>query len=462
MTRLLGGGPVAVVSPATGEVIGAVPATSDAQLTAAVDAAEGAFRSTWARDSRSRAHVLHAWADQVEAHRSELARLLVLETGKLAAEADFEIRASIEALRYNAGMAAFVDGRAGILPDGSAAHLERQPVGVTAFITPWNWPVLLLVRDLAPALAAGVTAVIKPADPTPFTTREVVSLAGSAGMPKGVLNVVHGGADVGRALVEHPGVRAIAFTGSTNVGKDVMRAAAGTMRRVLLELGGKGSNLVFADADVASVIPTLLRTAFITAGQMCMATTRILVHRTRYDDVLDALVERVRAMRVGDPFDDASEMGPLISQKHRESVSGYVAMARASARVITGGDMLDITPGAYLSPAVVTDVRADSPVVQHEIFGPVVTVEPFDDDADAIRLANAVPFGLVAGVWTRDVHRAWATARALDVGTVWVNGYMRSFPEMPSGGFKESGLGRTRGVEGIEQFTELKHINWAS
>ena len=455
--------PVELRSAATGDVIGPAPSTSPDELDAVVAAAADAFRTTaWVRDARLRATLLMAWADELERNAPELVHLLVTETGKLVAEAEFEIRSSVESLRYNAGMARYVGGRAGPLPDGTTAHLERQPVGVTAFITPWNWPVLLLFRDLAPALAAGVTAVVKPSELTPFSTVRVVELAARAGMPSGIVDVVHGGPDVGRALVEHPQVAAVSFTGSTGVGKEIMRTAAGSLKRTLLELGGKGVSLVFADADVDVAVANFVRTALISAGQMCIATTRILVERPVYAQVRDAVVDRVRSVRVGDPFDPASQMAPLISTQHRDRVVRYVELARETASLATGGEAFGDADGpAFLTPAVVSDVDAGSPLVQDEIFGPVVTVEPFEDAEHGVRLANAVPFGLAAGIWTADVRRAWATARAVDAGSVWVNGYMTSYPEMPSGGFKQSGLGRTRGIEGIEQFTELKHINWA-
>ncbi len=451
-------------SPATGAPMGDAPVSSPADLDRAVAAAATAFRTTaWRRDAKLRSTVLSAWADGLERNADDLVHLLVTETGKLLAEAEFEVRSSVESLRYNAGMARYVGGRAGLLPDGTTAHLERQPVGVTAFIAPWNWPILLLLRDLAPALAAGVTAVVKPSELTPFSSVDVVAIGAAAGIPPGVVEVVQGGADMGRALVEHADVSAVSFTGSTAVGKAIMRAAAGSLKPTLLELGGKGSNIVFADADLDAAIASFVRTAFISSGQMCIATTCVLVERSVFAEVRDALVERVRAIHVGDPFDRRSEMGPMISSAHRDHVAGYVELARSSARVDVGGEPIGDGAGpSYLTPTVVTGVDASSPLVQDEIFGPIVTVEPFDGVDDAVELANAVPFGLAAGIWTADVQRAWYLARAVDAGSVWVNGYMTSYPEMPSGGFKQSGLGRTRGVEGIEQFTELKHINWAS
>jgi acyl-CoA reductase-like NAD-dependent aldehyde dehydrogenase len=441
--------------------MGEAPITSAAELDSAVRQAEAAFRGPWSRDAASRARALGSWADALESECDALVQLLVTETGKLVREAEFEVRSSVDALRYNAGLARYVGGRAGQLSGGTTAHLERQPVGVTAFIAPWNWPVLLLIRDLAPALAAGVTAVIKPAELTPFSTQRILELAVRADVPDGVLNLVHGGAETGQALVEHLRISAVSFTGSTGAGKAIMRTAATTLKRTVLELGGKGCSLVFADANLEAAATNFLRTAFVGAGQVCMATTRILVEAPAFDDVLDAVVEGARQMAVGDPFDPRSDMGPLITSAHRDRVLGHVDHARRTSRGV-GGERLDSDPrGAYMSPAVVTQVAPESRLVQEEVFGPVVTVEAFSTEEEGLWLANGTPYGLAAGVWTQDVDRAWRVARAVDAGSVWVNGYMSSYAEMPSGGFKQSGVGRTRGVEGIEQFTELKHINWA-
>ncbi|SBT46703.1 aldehyde dehydrogenase family protein [Micromonospora narathiwatensis] len=450
------------VDPATLVPLSPVAVTATAELDEAAARADAALRGPWATDGRRRAAVLHGWGEALTAHADELAEALVTETGKTVAEAHQEIRACVDALTYNAGLARHLGGVAGTLPDGTVAHVARQPVGVTAFVVPWNWPMLLLLRDLAPALAAGVTALVKPAPQTTLVTGRVLALGRAAGLPDDVAHLVVGGPEVGRAVVAHPLVRAVAFTGSTGVGTEILRAAGTGMKRTLLELGGKGALVVCADADVPAAVAAAVRAAVVTAGQMCMACTRVLVARPAYRDVLEGLTDGLDHVRVGHPGDPATGMGPLVSPAAGERLARTLADARARHEVHGGQRVhLDGLPGYFVRPAVVSAVTPESPVVQRELFAPVVTVEPFDDEAEAVRLVNATEYGLAASVWTRDVHRAWRIARGIEAGTVWVNGYNHSYPETPSGGFKSSGVGRTRGVAGVEQFTELKHIHFA-
>lgn len=450
------------VDPTSLRPLGDVPATTPKELDALASAADRCVRGSWSTDTRLRQDRLWRWAEVLAERTGELVEALVRETGKNRREAHAEVAGACEALRYNAGMARLVGGRAGTLTDGSQAHLVREPVGVTGFIVPWNWPLLLLMRDLAPALAAGVTALIKPAPQTTRVTLQALELGYEAGLPRDVVAVAVGDVAVGEAVVTHPLVRAVAFTGSTRVGGAIRQAASADMTRTLLELGGKASMLVFDDADVDTAAETAARASVITTGQMCMACTRLLVHRSVFDRVRERVVDTIGSLRVGDPAEERSDVGPLISAA---SVDGFVSameLAQSSATVLVGGKRLtpDGLPGHFVSPAVVTDVDLDSPLVQDDLFAPVLTLEPFDSETQAVRMANATPYGLVGSVWTSDVDRSWRTARALRCGTVWINGYNRSYPEMPSGGYGASGLGRTRGVEGIEQFTELKHVHF--
>ncbi|MGC5628174.1 aldehyde dehydrogenase family protein [Georgenia sp. Z1344] len=432
-----------------------------AEIDEAVAASVAAGRGAWARDHKARAAAMHAWADRIEAERDDLVDQLIRETGKIAAEAGAEVAGSIDSLRFNAGLCRLPLGRAGSLWDGSESHLVREPVGPTVFITPWNWPVLLLLRDIAPAFAAGVTALVKPSPQTFHVTERIVRLGHESGIDRDVLQCLPGGAEVGSALVRHPGTAAVAITGSTGAGQAVLRDAAETMTRPLLELGGKAAMLVLPDGDLDQALALAARNSVTTAGQMCMACTRVLVHEDQIGEVSQRLTELVSGLTVGDPRDPSADLGPLISQAAFEKVESYVDIARRDATVVVGGEQVhpDGAAGYFLSPSLVTDVDPASVLVQDDIFGPVLLLESYRDEASALELVNATPFGLAASVWSRDAGHALAVARGVKAGTVWINGYNRSYAETPSGGYGMSGLGRTRGVEGIEQFTEVKHVH---
>ncbi|MGC5615382.1 aldehyde dehydrogenase family protein [Georgenia sp. Z1491] len=436
---------------------------SDQEIDRVVSASLAAFRGSWPRDHKRRAEVLLGWAERIESEFDSLVDEIVLETGKITAEARTELVGSIDALRFNAGLARLPLGRAGSMSDGSESHLVREPVGPTVFITPWNWPVLLLLRDLAPAFAAGVTAIVKPSPQTHMVTEHIVRLGHESGIEAGVLQVVAGGAVAGSALVRHPGTAAVALTASTAAGQAVLRDSAETMTRPLLELGGKASMLVLPDGDLDQALAAASRAAVTTSGQMCMACTRVLVHEDQLGETADRLGESIGALKVGDPRDPTSDLGPLISEAAFEKVSSYVDLARRDATVRVGGEQVQPagTRGFFMTPSVVTDAEPGSALVQDDIFGPVLSVESYRDEDDAVELVNANSFGLATSVWSRDLGRALSVSRGIRSGTVWINGYNRSYAEAPSGGYRMSGLGRTRGVEGIEQFTELKHVHFS-
>jgi acyl-CoA reductase-like NAD-dependent aldehyde dehydrogenase len=450
-----------IYDKSTGQELDEVPFSPVEDVHRAVAGADRAFAGPWSGDALLRSTVLREWADALEGRTDALIDLLMAECGKVRRECEREVAMSIDALRFNAGIARAITGEAYSLHDGSVGHLTRQPVGASAFIVPWNWPLFLLMRDLAPALAAGVTAVVKPAPQTPLTIRAALELLPEAA-PHDILTLVHGDAEVGQALIEDPRIRAVSFTGSTAVGRHVATTAASRFAKVMLELGGKGASVLFEDADLERAVDTSINNAFITAGQMCMANARILAHRSIAAQVQDMVVDRVRQLTVGHPGDPGSDIAALISDEHAQRVQRYLDLARADGHVLTGGRRIreDGLGGAFMEPAVISGESVNQRIVQEEIFGPVVTVEPFDNDDHAVRLANATPYGLAAALWTERSKRAWRVARELDFGTVWVNRYNRTFSEVPSGGMKESGMGRTRGFEGVHEFMELKHINW--
>ncbi|WP_052664535.1 aldehyde dehydrogenase family protein [Nitriliruptor alkaliphilus] len=455
-----------VTDPGTGEVIDRAVEASVGDVRAAIAAARSAFDDGgWSyTDPARRAEVLRGLAAGLVRDRDEVARLETLDTGKTVAESHADIEDSVAVLRYYAEIGAGEAPGAIALPRPSVTSIvTREPVGVCALICPWNYPLLQLTWKLAPALVAGNTIVAKPSELTPLTTSKLFELLDELDLPAGVANLVLGaGQPVGHELVASPDVDLVSFTGGLVTGKMVMREAAVNVKRVALELGGKNPNIVFADADIDAAVDNALTAAFVHAGQVCSAGARLMVEAPLHDRFVDALVDRAAKIRLGNGFDDATQMGPVISAAHRDKVDGHVQRGVAEgATLALGGRPPDddhLQGGFFYLPTVLVDCDDDLNVVREEIFGPVVTVERFATEDEVVRRANATIYGLAGAVWTADADRARAVARALRLGTVWINDYHPYLPHAEWGGFKQSGSGRELGRLGLEEYCETKHV----
>ena len=446
--------------PATGEELASTALGGRDDVDAAVAAARTALGGDWARAAPTeRSRLLHALADAVRANRRELAELEARNVGKAIASVKAEHAAAVETFRLYASVAGSATGRTGTLGGSLTYYSLKQPVGVCAQIVPWNYPLMLAAWKLAPALAAGCTVVLKPDPRTPLTALRVAELAAEVGVPAGVVNVVPAeGPGAGAHLVSHPGVDKVAFTGSTATGGEIMRLCSRPIKRLTLELGGKSPNIVFADADLDEAVPASVWSIYYSAGQSCEARSRLLVERSAYDEVLARFAEAAGRLRVGDPLDPETQMGSLVDDDHRRRVHGYVERAVGTgAELRLGGEITD-GAGAFYPPTVLAGVDAGSEAAQEEIFGPVVAVTPFEDEADAIRIANGVRYGLMATVWTGDPNRAQRLARRINAGTVGLNMPYTAFPGVAFGGFKQSGFGRELSPVAMEDYLEEKSV----
>jgi betaine-aldehyde dehydrogenase len=450
-----------IIDPASETVIAEITKASEAQVQQSVEAAKRAFEETdWSTNVKLRVSGLRKLADLLELSSEDFAILETQNTGKPIRESRFDVSDSVTCLRYYADLVETGELWKSEMYDGTTSQVSEEAIGVCALVVPWNFPLLLGIWKFAPALAAGNTVVFKPSELTPLSFIKLAVLAKEAGIPPGVFNLILGGARTGQYLVTHPAVDKVSFTGGSETGRSIYGECAKTLKRVSLELGGKSPLLIFEDADIETAVGWAMFGAFFNQGQVCVASSRILVHHSLQQSFLQSLSERLSKIQIGDPLAESTEMGPVISEGHLQKIETYLRLGiKEGATLFTGGERVPGKSGYFITPAVFTEVNQNMRIVQEEIFGPVITVQSFKDQDEAVALANGTAYGLAAGVLSRDIEHAKRIANRLRAGTIWINGYHTPHIEAPWGGFKQSGIGRELGPYGLAAFTEPKHVN---